>query len=194
MMITSRHVACSLVWSSPSPSQQLSTPFPPPLELGINNSVALLFSERQLEATWHISALQLLPLSHDQIISFPDPPRPPTPGPPPRPPPIPPRPPVPTPPPSPRSAAETEWLYGLVAKQFSVLAVQLVNAWLAPGAQISFPYPDRPPTPGPRSVANGHPMLLLGVVLALKHGLRSCSLPWCHPLPYLELLSHAIPN
>ncbi|KAI2610495.1 hypothetical protein GGR54DRAFT_378770 [Hypoxylon sp. NC1633] len=82
--------------------------------------------------------------------SFPDPPRPPTPGPPPRPPPIPPRPPVPTPPPSPSSLEETELLQNAVAKQLSIVAVQLVNLWFAIVAPVSFPYPPRPPTPGPR--------------------------------------------
>ncbi|XXH03196.1 hypothetical protein Hte_009593 [Hypoxylon texense] len=83
-------------------------------------------------------------------ISFPDPPRPPTPGPPPRPPPIPPRPPVPTPPPSPRSNVEAAWLQEHVATQLSFLAAQLLDIWFTPGALISLPYPDRPPTPGPR--------------------------------------------
>ncbi|KAI1206662.1 uncharacterized protein F4807DRAFT_469911 [Annulohypoxylon truncatum] len=83
-------------------------------------------------------------------ISFPDPPRPPTPGPPPRPPPIPPRPPVPTPPPSPNSSAEADLLRGLVAEQLSIVAVRLVDVWLALGVPVSLPHPPRPPTPGPR--------------------------------------------
>lgn len=106
------------------------------------------------------------------LVSFPDPPRPPTPGPPPRPPPIPPRPPVPTPPPSPRSETEAAWLQGLVAKQLSILAVHLIDIWFTQDGLVSLPYPDRPPTPGPRSVTVV-PYYPLERAFALKHGLHS---------------------
>ncbi|KAI0439005.1 hypothetical protein F4803DRAFT_554497 [Xylaria telfairii] len=80
-------------------------------------------------------------------ITLPNPPRPPTPGPPPRYPPIPPHPPVPTPPPSPRNANP------LTVCSNSNSSPQQLSTMLAsvsvPGVH-QCPYPNPPPSPGPR--------------------------------------------
>ncbi|KAI1772775.1 hypothetical protein F4818DRAFT_139362 [Hypoxylon cercidicola] len=136
--------------ADPRKMLHISTSVPPSCPRSISKS----FTDRGEMGRFDMFELNSPARSIDvpKKVSFPEPPRPPTPGPPPRPPPIPPCPPVPTPPPSPRSEAEAAWLRGLVAKQLSILAVQLLNIWFAPRALVSLPYPDRPPTPGPRSV------------------------------------------
>ncbi|KAI1077437.1 hypothetical protein F5B20DRAFT_260496 [Whalleya microplaca] len=92
-----------------------------------------------------------VPASRDnavQLLSFPNPPRPPTPGPNPRPPPIPPRPPVPTPPPSPRYTAAGPEEY--VAQRLSTLISKVAANWVTLCGPVLYPPPPRPPTPGPR--------------------------------------------
>lgn len=87
-------------------------------------------------------------------IALPIPPRPPTPGPPPRYPPILPRPPIPTPPPSPRNANP------LIVCSNSLSSPQQLSPTLAsvsvPGS-LQCPYPNPPPSPGPRRPGPVHP-------------------------------------
>ncbi|KAI0509631.1 hypothetical protein F5B22DRAFT_320034 [Xylaria bambusicola] len=72
-----------------------------------------------------------------QPVCFPNPPRPPTPGPPRPDPPMPPNPPTPTPPPSPQQLLSCS-----IGRQSSILASE--------AEPIRCPYPNPPPSPGPR--------------------------------------------